>query len=176
MALSVLWFLHHCSCILCSPHCGRTLVFSSRMLPSLFRFADLSCSFQSRCVSFSSFCLFVCVFKSCFYQCKWWAPAKDFLTCVFYVSDYYLHLFDILDSLNLWFRSAPPCICSVFILKCFYCHFCSVCVCVHVSSSSSHTQVLLCFSLSLVSSVSVCSCPRTLSFHPCPFGVFSWHL
>lgn len=101
-------------------------------------------------------------------QCKWWAPAKDFLTCVF--CEWFLHFICTrLTFLMLWFskslvskRSSLHML-SVFILKCFYCHFCSVCVCVHVSRSSSHTQVLLCFSLSLLFLLFLC---LFLSSHP----------
>lgn len=77
--------------VLCFPHCDWTRVFSSRKLLSSFRFAVLSCSFQSRCVSFScthapSVYLYAFLNHAFISRCKWWAPAKDFLTCVFYVS------------------------------------------------------------------------------------------
>lgn len=91
-------------------------------------------------------------------QCKWWAPAKDFLTCVF--CEWFLHFICTrLTFLMLWFskslvskRSSLHML-SVFILKCFYCHFCSVCVCMLVDLLV--TLKCFCVSLSLVSSVSV---------------------
>lgn len=101
-------------------------------------------------------------------QCKWWAPAKDFLTCVFSVSDFCILFAPVwhswcCDSLNLWFRSAPLCICSLCSFWNAFTAISVVCVCVHVSRSSSHTQVLLCFSLSLLFLLFLC---LFLSSHP----------
>lgn len=67
------------------------------------------------------------------------------------------------DSLNLWFRSAPLCICSVFILKCFYCHFCSVCVYVCMLVDLLVTLKCFCVSLSLLFLLFLC---LFLSSHP----------
>lgn len=125
-ALSVLWFLHHCSCIFRCVFLTATELFSSRML----RFAHLSCSFSV------TPCLLQLRTRSfLFYLYAFIRSAKDFTayfdTFVFVrvIFAFYLHPFFDVSGLETLLSTHTRSLCSCWNA---FTAVSVVCVCVHV--------------------------------------------